>query len=182
LLERNWKLLGSRPVSDHRIFRIRYDNYRMESSGLEHEFVVLEAPDWVHVVPITTDGQVVLVRQYRHGTQRVSLEAPGGVMDEGETPEQAALRELREETGYQAGRLVRLPSISPNPAMMNNTCHIFLAEDCVPAGDLELDALEHIEVELHRPEDIAELVRQGQIDHGLVVASLGMVGLSRQRT
>jgi hypothetical protein len=91
---KSWTLLRGRAISNHRIFRIRYDDYRFEPSGSERDFVVLECPDWVNVVPVTDDGRIVLVRQYRHGIQKTALELPGGVIDDGESPEGAALREL----------------------------------------------------------------------------------------
>ena len=98
--QRSWTLLGSRNVSDHKIFRLRHDLYRFEPSGIERDFVVLDTPSWVNVVPVTADGRVVLIRQYRHGIQDVTLEIPGGIIDDDEPPEAAAARELQEETGY----------------------------------------------------------------------------------
>ena len=103
--QRSWTLLGSRNVSDHKIFRLRHDLYRFEPSGIEREFVVLDRPSWVNVVPVTPDGRVVLIRQYRHGIQDVTLEIPGGIIDHDEPPEAAAARELQEETGYVAERV-----------------------------------------------------------------------------
>ena len=118
--QRQWTLLGSEAVSDHRVFRIRHDRYRFEPSGQQRDFVVLESPSWVNVIPITAAGKVVLIRQYRHGIRDVTLEIPGGIMEPDETPEAAARRELREETGYTAEKLRSLGRVLPNPAIQNN--------------------------------------------------------------
>ena len=90
-----WTLLESRAVSDHRVFRIRDDVYRFEPSGMTRDFVVMESADWVNVVPITDDGHVVLIRQYRHGIRAATLEIPGGMIDHEESPDDAARSEER---------------------------------------------------------------------------------------
>jgi 8-oxo-dGTP pyrophosphatase MutT (NUDIX family) len=177
--DKSWTLLGSRPVSEHRIFRLRYDLYRVEPSGSERDFVVMEAPNWVNVVPITSDGQVVLVRQFRHGIRRTSLEVPGGMIDPGETPEQAGLRELREETGYVAERIRLLGRVAPNPAIQDNWCYFFLAEGCRPDGQPQPDEFERIEVVLRTLDEIPDLLRREEICHGLVINALGFLGLTR---
>ena len=179
--ENSWTLLGSRPVSEHRIFRLRYDRYRVEPAGAERDFVVMEAPDWVNVVPLTPDGQVVLVRQYRHGNRRVSLEVPGGMVDPGESPEAGALRELREETGYVAQRIRLLGRVSPNPAIQNNLCYMYLAEDCRPTARCEPELFERIEVVLRPLAEIPELIRSEEIFHGLVINAFAFMGLAHQR-
>jgi ADP-ribose pyrophosphatase len=177
VVEQHWKLLGTEPVSDHRIFRLRHDRYRLETNGAEHDFIVMDSPDWVLVVPITVDGQVVLVRQYRHGVRQVSLEPPGGMIDPGEPPAEAALRELREESGYAAQRVRSLGRVSPNPALQNNWCYMFVAEGCRLDRAPQPDRLECIEVELCRPDDIAGLIAGGRICHALAINAFGFLGL-----
>jgi ADP-ribose pyrophosphatase len=176
--EKSWTLLGSRPVSEHRIFRLRYDRYRVEPAGAERDFVVMESPDWVNVVPLTADGRVVLVRQYRHGNRRVSLEVPGGIIDPGESPEAGALRELREETGYVPERVRLLGRVSPNPAIQNNWCYMYLAEGCRPTAQPEPEQFERIEVELRPLAEIPEMIRREEIFHSLVINAFGLLGLA----
>jgi 8-oxo-dGTP pyrophosphatase MutT (NUDIX family) len=177
--DKSWSLLGSRPVFEHRIFSLRYDRYRVEPTGSESDFVVMESRDWVNVVPLTPEGHVVLVRQYRHGIRRVSLEVPGGIIDPGETPEQAGLRELREETGYVAERIRLLGRVAPNPAIQENWCYFYLAEGCRPSAPPTPEEFERIEVEVHPLADIPGLLGREEICHGLVINALGFLGLTR---
>jgi ADP-ribose pyrophosphatase len=174
----SWNLLGSRDVSDHRIFRVRHDLYRFEPSGAERDFVILDCPDWVNIIPMTDDGQVVLIRQYRHGTRTVTLEVPGGVVEADETPEAASVRELREETGYVPERVKPLGFVSPNPAIQGNRSFTFLAEGCRLAGKSQPDSFEKIEVLLRPLEDIPKLIRSGEISHSLIVAAFALLQLA----
>ena len=132
----------------------------------------------MNVVPITPQKEVVLVRQWRQGSQEATLEIPGGLIDPGETPQQAGARELREETGYHAPKLTRLGCVRPNPALFDNRCYTFLAENAEPAGAPCPEETEDIEV-LTRPlADIPEMVKNGEIDHGLIVAAFTLLWLA----
>ena len=169
MIHKAWTLLSSREVSDHRIFRIREDVYRFEPSGGERDFVVIQSPDWVNVVPITDDGQVVLIRQYRHGIRAVCLEIPGGMIDHGESPEAGAVRELREETGYAAQRIQLLGRVRPNPAIQDNYQYCYLAEGCHKVGEPECDPFEHIEIALRPLAEIYGLIQREEICNALVI-------------
>ena len=128
-----WERLGADVVYECRIFSLRRDRSRFSRDGAEHEFHVLEAPDWVNIVPLTPDREVVMVRQYRHGIRDHTLEIPGGMIDsEDPSPLVAARREMVEETGYDSARVEPLGVIHPNPAILGNHCHTFVAFDVVP--------------------------------------------------
>jgi len=166
-----WNLISSTLSKSYRVFGLRTDNARSPRTGESHDFFVMESPSWVNVIPLTGDEQVVLVRQYRHGTREVTLEIPGGLVEEGDSPQEAACRELREETGYASGGLILLGAVHPNPAIQNNLCYTYLARNVRPVGELELDDQEDIEVVLHPLSDIPLLIREKKITHALVIAA-----------
>lgn len=162
-----WKVLGTR----HLRKRIRLDKCET-ASGQVFEATVFEFRDWATVLPLTKDGQVVLVRQYRHGLGQVTLEMPGGIMDEGETPLEAARRELQEETGYSGETFIEIGAISPNPAIQSNLVHFYLAKDVEKAGGQHLDATEEIEVALMPLDELVALAEKGGLMNALQVAAL----------
>jgi ADP-ribose pyrophosphatase len=186
MLQQSWTLLGSRYVAEYRVLRVREDRYRFEPSGVEADFVVCDSADWALVVPLTPDDQVVFVRQFRHGVRAVVLEIPGGLIDAGETPEAAAVRELREETGYTAERVHLAGGLIPNPALNNATCHVVLAEGCRPGGNTAFDPLERIDIELRPLQAVPEMIRRGELRHAQAVACFallearGLIALDRR--
>jgi 8-oxo-dGTP pyrophosphatase MutT (NUDIX family) len=136
------------------------------------EAFTFACPDWVSIVPVTSDGDFVMVRQYRHGIDAPSLEVPGGMIEQREQPSLAALRELREETGYGEGTLVPLGSTHPNPVLQDNRHYMFLLRGARRLGDPQFDAGEHCEVLLVDPAELRRYVRDGTITHALVLLSL----------
>ena len=123
------------------------------------------------MIPLTSDNDVVLIRQYRHGTRTITLEIPGGVIEGNDSPEEAARRELREETGYQASDMHLLGHVHPNPAFLDNICYTYLARDVSIVGEQEQDEREDIEVMLKPVEEIPSLIREGEITHSLILAA-----------
>lgn len=169
---RDWHRTRSEVESDLRVFRVRRDAAVSPRTGREHEFVVLESPDWVAVVALTDDDRLVLVRQFRHGLRRVTLELPGGLVDEGMTPEEAARAELRQETGYGDGEWAELGRLAPLPAVFTNHVHVFLARGVRLLGVPELDPGEDIATELVPVAEVRRMVAQGEIVHAPVVGAL----------
>ena len=167
-----WQRRGKRRVLDTKIFGL--DAYALvhPRSGREHEFWILDTPDWCNIVPLTANGEVVMVRQQRHGIGAETLELPGGMIDPSdETPLHAARRELVEETGYRADEIVATGVIAPNPAMQTNRCWSFLAREVVKIGEPALDGGEDIDVVLVPYREIPERVARGEIVHSLVVVA-----------
>jgi 8-oxo-dGTP pyrophosphatase MutT (NUDIX family) len=168
-----WKKLHSKPAGDHRIFTIRSDRAVSPRTQQEHDFVVIDCADWVNVIALTPDRQLVMVEQYRHGSNTVELEIPGGMIDRtDESPETAGARELREETGYVGDKPRRLGRILPNPAIMSNTCYTVLIENCRCEHPVEFDHGEDIVTRLVPVTEIQKLVATGKIQHALVVVAL----------
>jgi ADP-ribose pyrophosphatase len=166
-----WPCIRSQSVQSFRVFSIRADTTLSPRTGREHDFYVIETQDWVNVIPLTADHQVVMIRQYRHGSREVTLEIPGGLVDPGDTPEKAAARELLEETGYQAEEVMKIGVANPNPAIFNNRCYTFVARNVKKARDPMPDQTEDIEVALFPLSDIPELIRKGEIDHSIVISA-----------
>ena len=166
-----WPLISSRPDRSFRIFNLRMDRSVSPRTGEEHDFIVLESAPWVNVIALNDREEVVLIWQYRHGTREVTLEIPGGLVDAADEPLAAAKRELLEETGYQGEEWIDLGYVHPNPAILDNRCHTFLALGAKPAGEQSLDEKEDIAVVLKPLAEIPRLIREGGITHALVVCA-----------
>lgn len=172
---RDWQRLGDEYLARYKVFDVVKSRRRSPRTGIDIGFFLIRTPDWVNVVAITDDEHLVLVRQYRHGTEEFSLEIPGGLIDPHERdPAAAAARELREETGFLPGELRPLGSMAPNPAIFTNRCHAFLATGCRRVGELQQDPGEDLEVVLVPVREVDALVRSGAIDHALVLAAIAM--------
>jgi ADP-ribose pyrophosphatase len=166
-----WPLVRSTPDKSYHVFSVRTDTARSPRTGKEHDFYVIESVDWVSVIPLTPDNQVIMVRQYRHGTRQISLEVPGGLVNSGDTPLDTARKELLEETGYQAQieNITLIGTAHPQPAAMNNRHLTFLATNVQKTAALSLDEGEDIEVVLVPLPEIPRLIREGEITNAMVI-------------
>lgn len=162
---------------EHPVLSVTRSQRRL--GGHTATFITLHSSDWVNIVPITPDGEVVLIKQWRHGSEDWAVEIPGGLVDPGEKPIDAAVRELEEETGYSAREVSFLGKVNPNPALFDNTCHTYLAKvDSVP-GEPRLEDGESIEVFRVKIGDLPAMVASGEIDHCIVIAALSFFWLHR---
>jgi 8-oxo-dGTP pyrophosphatase MutT (NUDIX family) len=166
-----WKRLRTGKELDFKILRIREDWVLNSRNGSEHPRVIIDAPDWVNVIPVTENQELVMIRQFRAGIWAYTLEIPGGMVEPGEEPIETAGRELEEETGYRPAHIELIGTVHPNPAIQSNLCFSFLATGCekVHAGALEEG--EDLTVELFERSAIPGLIKSGEIKHALVVAA-----------
>ena len=176
-----WLKLGSKPLGDFRLFKLRSDQKVSPRTGRPHDFIVLDCPGWVNVVALTPDERLVLIEQFRHGTNTVELEIPGGLMDPHDaSPVAAGVRELREETGYEGINARLLAEVFPNPAIMSNTCYTVLIEQCQLKHPVQWDSGEDILTRLVPLAEVPPLVAAGKIRHSLVVVALYHLELWRR--
>lgn len=169
-----WKILRSEEVANCRVFKVRRDlSIRQNDPDEERAFpfYVIEAPDWCNVIALTPEKKVVLIEQYRQGIESLTLEIPGGMIDEGEAASIAAERELLEETGYLPGKMIELGRSRPNPAIQNNWVYHFLAIDCEKVREAEFDSTEHVVTRLYDIDAVGGLIENGEITHSLVFAA-----------
>jgi ADP-ribose pyrophosphatase len=167
---RDWPIIRREQIGDFRLFSLTQKKVRSPRTGEIREVQTLHFPDWVLVLALTPQEEVVMVRQYRHGTERVCLELPGGLVDAADdSPELSARRELLEETGYQADEITLVGECYPQPAILTNKCLFYLAPNAVRVQTQSLDAGEDIEILEIPLEEIPLKIKSAEINHGMVL-------------
>ena len=166
-----WQTLEIGEVVDRGVFGLQQIARRSPRTGHHGVYQVLRIADWANVIALTPKDEVVLVAQYRHGIDRVTLEIPGGVLEPGETPARGIARELVEETGYTGAEPVLIGTVHPNPAIQDNACTTWLVTSAEQTQEPAPDAGEDIDVLTAPRREIPELLRHGRITHSLVVAA-----------
>ena len=173
-----WVTTNERVEYTTKIFKVLKRDMEIISENHKATFSILDAPDWINVIALTSENEIVLVEQYRYGTEVPTLELPGGVSDPGETPFESSKRELLEETGFSSDDWVSLGKVSSNPAMQTNFTHTYLAKNCIKTSDQQLDGNERIHVHIMPLVNFLDMVGQGEVDHSLVVAAIAKFLLS----
>ena len=170
--ELSWTTNSERQELECRIFKVK-SVWREAAENRKGQFTVIDSPNWVTILPIVKNSKgndcFLIVRQFRHGSASLTKEFPAGMIDEGEKPLQAAIRELEEETGYKAGKMTQIGSINPNPAFMSNESFTFLAEELTPTGNMNLDEHEMIDMELVPVREVAEEMGTGMYNSAITI-------------
>ena len=163
-----------------KVFDVGSTQARSPHTGAQHTFYRIDSVDWVNVVAVTPNEHLVMVRQFRHGSRDVTLEIPGGMVDPGEAPVDAAVRELLEETGYRGSGAESLGTVNPNPALFGNRVHSYVVRDAVRVAEIDNGETEETVVELVPGHELDDRLRAGEIDHSLVVTALYWYALGRR--
>jgi len=170
-----WEEIDRKNLLDAHVFSV-LSSRRRAADGAEAEYYLVESPDWCNIIaPVTREDGVecfVMARQYRHGSQSVTIEFPGGIVDPGERPEVAVIRELEEETGYTAETTCLIGKVNPNPAIMSNTAYTFVAIGAHKNGGQNLDQNERLDAELVPTSEIVDLLRPDFHLHAIMLAAL----------
>ena len=167
-----WKVVQDNIHANCRIFDVHRQKMLRDSDQKQGEFFVIETNDWVNVLPITEDNEIILVRQFRYGTKKFSLEPPGGVVENGEDPILAGQRELLEETGYSGKNPKIIGTVFPNAAIMANRCYFLLITDVKMTSEVSFDPHEELQTEKIEINRLKELVHSGEISHSIGVNAI----------
>lgn len=172
-----WETQSIRAITQCPVFELEAHRCRRISDNKEAEYFILKNPDWVNVVALTPGRRIVLVRQFRFGTMSLSWELPGGIVEKGESPLDAGMRELTEETGFTGSKVTLFARCHPNPAIMDNTCHYLIVEDAHPTGSTDWDENEELETCTIPLEFIPDWIRDGRISHANAHSALFQLSL-----
>lgn len=171
--ELRWKMLSSKYVFQDRWFQARADRCEFPDGRIIEPYYVVEVPDWCNTIILTKDERVILVRQYRYAADQITFELPGGLIEKGEDPMNAAKREMEEETGFTSDEFELISKVSPNPSINNNTAYFYLARNAYPIANIKnMDEFEDIDVVSFSKEELWQLLKENKIQHGVQVGPL----------
>ncbi len=179
-LDSNWRFVRSQTLREFRVLSACQHTYHFVPTGDERDFLVCDSADWVLIIPVTEDSQVVFVRQFRHGRGETVLEIPGGVMDPGESPMETAARELKEETGYVAKSIEIHGPLLPNPALNTAKVFVAVATSCSPDAVANPEPFEQIELDLRPLQSVSQMIAGGELRHALCIAAFALTGVHQQ--
>ena len=171
----SWEVIRSEQGPDLVLFKTRYDWVKNPRNARSMKAVILESPDWINIVAITPEKKLVIVEQFRFGVAKTTIEIPAGIIESGETSQQAAVRELKEETGYTTANWKYLGWAEANPAFLNNICHHWLAQDVVKTDSLQLDDGEEISVKELSLDEVRREIAEGRMRNALSLLALSRV-------
>lgn len=172
MINKNWSIVKSDYLIKNHWLTVRKDHVLLPNGSEMNDFYVMEYPDWVTVIAITTDGKFVVERQYRHGIQQTCTELCGGTTEKGEPPLDTAKRELLEETGYSGGVWSEYAPTAPNPSAMTNICHTFIANGVEKVAEQNLEKTEDIDIVLMTKDELITAMKNGEISQGDMLAPL----------
>ncbi len=178
--DKDWETISEKSIGNFRIFNLREKIARSPRTGSKHPFIILEGNDWINIIAKTAEQKIVMVKQYRFGTSKFELEIPGGIIEKDETPLEAGIRELREETGFVGNIYKYLGHVDPNPAFQANKCHTVLIENCKRLEEQELDPGEDIGTEIMSERKIRSLIDKGDIRHSLVMSAFRLYDIHKK--
>lgn len=167
-----WKVLSSEYLFTEPWLTIRRDKCELPNGKLMPAFYVQEYPEWASAFALTKDNKVVMIKQYRHGIEEITIEVPGGVVDNGEEPGAAIRRELMEETGYAFDAFEFLGKVCANPSTGDNYMHMYLAKGGEKVGEQMLDESEDVEVVIYSIDEVKQLIRENKIVQSLHVSCI----------
>ncbi len=169
---RKWETISYSDIEDLFIFSAKKAQRINPVSGEIGECTIINSNDWANVIPVTKNGEIIMIEQYRHGNDSITIELPGGLLEKNETPTEGAMRELLEETGYSSLKApLLIGKQSPNPAFMNNNCYTFLIEDCELTNSQNLDKDEIIEIHKYSKIKVKDMIKSGKINHGVILTA-----------
>ncbi|MCA1926913.1 MAG: NUDIX hydrolase [Calditerrivibrio sp.] len=172
-----WNFLKKVDNFQDRVLTISHRYWEFTKKGVSAPFTSIDTIDWVVIIPTLKSGEFVLVEQFRPVVESVTIEFPGGGINNNEPPIDAAIRELEEETSLRAEEIREIGILRPNPAIMSNTCYVYHAKNCTFSGSYNFDQFEDINVKTYSKEMLERMIISGEINHSIVVASYALYKL-----